>query len=59
MFKLGKKADPSVLTQARVCGGGGGVNFQFSMLATSFILIHPVPNLLCTFSAGGTSELSE
>lgn len=57
MFKLGKKTNPSDLTQARECGGG--VNFQFSMLATSFILIHPVPNLLCTFSAGGTSELSE
>lgn len=59
MFKLGKKADPSVLTQARECGGSDGVNFQFSTLATSFILIHPVPNLLCTCSAGGTSELSE
>lgn len=58
MFPSGKKADPSVLTQAREYGGGG-INFQFSTLATSFILIHPVPNLLCTCSAGGTSELSE
>lgn len=57
MFPSGKKAGPSVLTQAGEYGSGRGINFQFSTLATSFILIHPVPNLLCTCSAGG--KLSE